>query len=441
MSNLSSKYNINLKNYSKVTWKTQESDSKTVLFYSLGNNEKALSTFHERLKNANYGICFVNRQVEINSKSIITVDGCDWLPLQKEVCNTYYPIPSSLKSIAVTGTNGKTTTIDLIRQICVQKQVNVLTIGTLGVWLNNELVNDFGLTSPAYIDFRKFLFQYSGKFDVLAVEVSSHALEQQRYYDFDFDYGAWTSFSQDHLDYHLTIKDYYNAKMKIFNVVKNKVFIIQGESFAEKISSEKCQFVESSSFETNPFLKISYNRKNMSLAMKCLEALGVSCDEIDYDNIISPAGRFNIVPYKESFIVIDFAHTPEALENICKEIKRSFQGYDLITIFGCGGDRDKTKRPLMGKVAIDESDFVIITSDNPRFEDPNLIINDITLGLNKSNYQVIVDRKEAIKVGFTKLDKTILLIAGKGHEAYIDQNGTKRAYSDLGEVNRNINND
>jgi UDP-N-acetylmuramoyl-L-alanyl-D-glutamate--2,6-diaminopimelate ligase len=179
----------------------------------------------------------------------------------------------------------------------------------------------------------------------------------------------------------------------------------------------------------------------MSLAMKCLEALGVSCDEIDYNNIISPAGRFNIVPYKESFIVIDFAHTPEALENICKEIKRSFQGYDLITIFGCGGDRDKTKRPLMGKVAIDESDFVIITSDNPRFEDPNLIINDITLGLNKSNYQVIVDRKEAIKVGFTKLDKTILLIAGKGHEAYIDQNGTKRAYSDLGEVNRNINND
>ena len=155
----------------------------------------------------------------------------------------------------------------------------------------------------------------------------------------------------------------------------------------------------------------------------------IDFDKNKLDYLTPPPGRFGVYQYRDSYIIIDFAHTPDALESILKEIKRSFIGFDIHTVFGCGGDRDNSKRPLMGKIASENSDKVYITSDNPRFEDPQKIINEIKVGVLTVFYENI-DREQTIKYAVERLKKSVLLIAGKGHEAYIDINGKKVDYSD-----------
>lgn len=432
------KHKIELNQYKNVTWKTQDSDKNSILFYSLSNTEKSKEQFKERILNSNYNLCIVNGLVDLDDKKIICVPNDDWLQLQKEVCDYFYPIKSKFQSICVTGTNGKTTTVDLIRQLCVNNKINVLTIGTLGVWLNSSLVSDFGLTSPAYIDFRKYVYLHQKSFDVLAVEMSSHALVQERFFGFTFDLGLWTSFSQDHLDYHKTLDEYFNAKLKIYEKVRGGILVPHSEKFVKKLPTNKTHKVEIQNFDDNLFLKARYNKINMTLAVEALKRLNFKLKNKNFDFIKSPPGRFNIIDHGESFIVIDFAHTPDALENICREIKASFSDYNLVTLFGCGGDRDKSKRPMMAKAAEENSDFIIITSDNPRFEKPQSIIKDIVKGVKSNRFKIIEERSEAIKYGFGLLKKTVFLIAGKGHEEYIDQNGEKRYYSDLEEVKRNM---
>lgn len=441
MNNLCKKYQIELNKIEKIEWKTQNTNSRTILFYTMGTGSEAQKVFEKRVNSCDFAYCIVNRKTSVRSQKIINVEANEFLELQKEICDEILPFESNFKSFSVTGTNGKTTTVDLLRQVCLLAGKNVLTIGTLGVWKNSLCVDEFGLTSPTYIDFRKYLSRYSKDIDVLAVEVSSHGLMQDRFYKFNFDFGAWTSFSQDHLDYHKTMDEYFCAKKKIFDCVINTVSLIDTEKFIDRLESPKLKLIKTKNFNGNEFLAVEYNKKNMSLALDLMGSIGVDEKDIPLGKIHAPPGRFNILNYKKGHIVIDFAHTPDALKNICLEIKTSFPDFKLITVFGCGGNRDKVKRPLMGRAAVANSDYVYVTSDNPRFEKPKEIINDIIVGLELNKFEVEPDREAAIMKALSRSEKQIVLIAGKGHENYIDQNGVKRPYSDLEVVKRIIKND
>lgn len=425
-----------------VEWKSQESTKKSILFYNLPTGSKTeWEKAKNRLKASRYALCIINTDEKLDLENTYLVDKDEFVELQELTLEAFYPMKKDLVFLGVTGTNGKTTTVDIIRQLCVHNDVDVMTIGTLGVYLNSKQVENFHLTSPSYIDLRKTIYKYAEKTQIIAMELSSHALIQNRTGRIQFDGIAWTNLTQDHLDYHKTMENYLSAKKMVFNKIKEdrKVLIptSQGE-LVKKIGRPLDIFpCEPKEVLSNAFFKIKYNRDNLSLALSLLEP-HVKIQERTLNLLVAPDGRLNIIPYKDNFIIIDFAHTPDALQSICRELKNDFSEYNLITLFGCGGDRDRLKRPLMATAATENSDFVILTSDNSRYEDPTQIINDAKVRLNK-NSVIEVDRKKAISSAIKMLSKSILLIAGKGHETYLDINGVKHPYSDMDFVMELIN--
>ncbi len=424
--------------FKDIHWKVQECNSESILFYKLNDSDpNSYKNFLKNIENTDFFHLFVCTSIKYEEeKNISFVDFKEWAKIQEKLCNKIYGEIKSSKLVAITGTNGKTTTVDFIRQICVKQKISVLSIGTLGVWYNDKKEDDFGLTTPNYIDLRKYINKY--KADVIVFEASSHAIEQKRFLNLEIDTAAWTSFSQDHLDYHKTMESYYKAKLGLRDSLKEngKMFFHHLDSNQHK---ESDQFIKSNLDiqAEKEFLKVSYNKKNLDLAVCCLEQLKIKRLE-DYEFLSPAPGRFNVFKFEESMFIVDYAHTPDAIENICKEIKRSYNK-KVITLFGCGGNRDKTKRPLMGIAACSNSDEVIITTDNPRFENPEEILKDITDGLSDyDNYKVIKNREDAIRSA-CKNKKSIVLILGKGHEPYMDIMGEKIHYSDIELVERIIN--
>lgn len=426
---------------SDIHWKSEDSDKNSLLFYKILPDEKSLRLFTERLDKAQFGWLIVNSDHPsrpINS-TIISED--EWPSIQNEILNILYPLPD-IKLFAVTGTNGKTTTAELVLQLGELCGKKGFSIGTLGVRENQKSVFDFGMTSPPFIDLRKFLHKFGQNKDFCVLEASSHALIQKRLFNLKFNAGGWLSFSQDHLDYHQTMDEYFAAKLLLFDYMKPdaKVYIPAGqEELYNKIKKVTNRVMLAHEIEPKLplFFSTSFNRSNLEVAVAIIENGFRTKVPSVYDKIIPPDGRFYIRPYKSSFIVVDFAHTPDALDNICRGIKESFPTHQLKVLFGCGGDRDKTKRPMMGKIAEGWSSEVYVTSDNPRFEDPEHIIDDILKGMSSKNIHVIVDREEAVQKAFGELgENEVLLLAGKGHENYILQNGVKRHYSDVEEVEK-----
>jgi UDP-N-acetylmuramoyl-L-alanyl-D-glutamate--2,6-diaminopimelate ligase len=426
---------------SDIHWKTQDSTKESVLFYKILPDEKSQDLFTERMASSRFSWLVVNcdhPSRPINS-SIIPED--EWPSLQEEILNQLYPLPP-LKIFAVTGTNGKTTTADLVLQLGELCGKKGLSIGTLGVRENQKTILDFGLTSPSLIDLRKFIFRYGKDKDFCVLEASSHALVQKRLYGLQFDVGGWLSFSQDHLDYHKTMEEYFAAKLLLFNYLKPNGKVIvpasQSELFS-KISKVTKRVSKARTLDCGlpVFFRTSFNRDNLEVAVSIIEtAFNISVPDL-FDRIIPPDGRFYIRPYKTNFIIVDFAHTPDALENICRGIREAFPLHKLKVLFGCGGDRDRTKRPQMGKIAQALADEVYITSDNPRSEDPEQIINDIISGMSLEKVKKIVQRPKAVEQAFLELkDNEVLLLAGKGHEDYILINGVKHPYSDIDEVEK-----
>lgn len=430
---------MNNPNYKDIDWKLESSNINTTVFYKLNDKDpKAFDSLLKRAENKIYSHLYVCTESKYsNSQNITFLNFHDWASKQTQILSSLYPLDLRTKFIAITGTNGKTTTADFIRQICVNQTIPVLCIGTLGVWYNDNKVEDFGLTTPNYIDFRKFIHKYKSK--IVVFETSSHAIEQQRFLDFKIDVAAWTSFSQDHLDYHLTMDKYYQAKLMLFNSLKREDTFFYHKSDLDLHQSTKELTLSKIDYQSNKeFLKISYNKNNLDLAITCLESIGLKPLN-NYDFLNPAPGRFNTYKYKDLTIIIDYAHTPDAVMNICKESKKAFNK-KVVTIFGCGGDRDVTKRPLMGVAACSNSDEVIITSDNPRFENLDNILKDITDGLVKfNNYKIIKDRSSAIKETIKNAKDCIVLILGKGHEPYLDVMGSKIDYSDIETVKRCIN--
>lgn len=377
-----------------------------------------------------------------------------------DVAAAFYQYPSkNLKLIGVTGTNGKTTVTHLIQRIVEEAGKKCSIIGTLGYKMSaSDSYHEAKHTTPQAPELqRTFAKMCEANIDYTAMEVSSHALEQNRVGGCFFDGAVFTNLTQDHLDYHITMHNYFEAKALLFKSLRpggfavinsddeySKNFIgavprgVQILTYGIKnpsdISAENINFsVHGAKFDCI----IKGERKAVNLQMNgmfsvynALAALaaGIAAG-FDVDVCIkaleetrSVDGRFEIVN-KHPLVIVDYAHTPDGLENVLKAAREITPNENrLICMFGCGGDRDATKRPKMGKIADELSDIVVVTSDNPRSEDPQLIISDILAGIKSVNTQRVYveqDRRTAISIlKQIAKDGDVVVLAGKGHEDY-----------------------
>ena len=378
-------------------------------------------------------------------KVIKTEDTQKWL--HAYLLDTYKSMLDKMRFVGVTGTNGKTTTCFLTYEILKNMGVNACYIGTIGYYdkdTHYELPN----TTPSMIDLYEILVNaYESGIDTVVMEVSSHSLVEKRVEGIEYDTVGFTNITQDHLDFHKTMDDYLQAKLLLLNQVKDssKVVYNQDDPYLSEVDFKDAlsygfegkdlviqNYKDTETGTTINFsykgderkvdtrLKNRFNVYNYLMAVSLVHNLGYQLDNVIHNSqgILPPPGRCDIIPYGTNNIVVDYAHTPDAVEKIITSFNEHKKGR-VISIVGCGGDRDATKRPIMGNIASENSDFVIVTSDNPRTEDPEMIIKDILQGIKKDNYIVELDRVKAIQKGIDMLEENDnLLVLGKGHEDY-----------------------
>lgn len=368
------------------------------------------------------------------------------------MCANWFDNPADkLKLIGVTGTNGKTSVTYMIKKILESKGYKVGLIGTIQNMIGDEVIETANTTPDAY-DLNALFASMAEKGCTYAVmEVSSHALDQCRVYNLDFEIAIFTNLTQDHLDYHITMENYLAAKKRLFKMCKTAVINSDDEYAAELISGLDCKVVTYSTGNESTYsakaikyrpasvdyefvsdslinhIKVHTGGKftvyNSLAATVCAVELGFDISETAtaIAELKGVKGRAEVVPNDRDFtIIIDYAHTPDGLKNILSTF-RECEKNRLTVVFGCGGDRDKTKRPIMGSIAARYADFVIVTSDNPRSEEPSAIIKDILVGMDGTAkpYKVIENRIDAIKYAISTAQKDdIIVLAGKGHETY-----------------------
>lgn len=377
-----------------------------------------------------------------------------------------------LKLIGITGTKGKTTTTNFIKTVF--GGVKCGLIGTIKIDLGKSQI-DSKLTTPEANDLNKYFSQMlSEGCNAAVMEVSSHSLELKRVDNLDFDIAIFTNLAHDHLDFHGTFENYLKAKKKLFDGLKSDaVAIINADDKVSKKLvknckakvftygvSKKADFTMSDvvySLDGTKF-KVSYNNTTYKLETKLIGIFnaynacsafaagvtnGINPNKVikEIRNTPQVPGRFEVISKGNKKAIVDYSHTPESLQhtlNAIREINKN--NLPIFTVFGCGGDRDKTKRPIMGNIESSLSSIAVVTSDNPRTEDPNKIIEDILQGIKGDNYKVLVDREEAIKYAITNSpDNAIILVAGKGHEDYIEVNGVRTHFSDKEKVTEFLN--
>lgn len=375
------------------------------------------------------------------------------------LADAFYQQPShKLHLIGVTGTNGKTTTTHLIEAVFQKHNVNTGMIGTINMKINGRTYPTSN-TTPEIIVLQQ-MFHKMMEEDVKAVvmEVSSHALDLGRVRGCDFDVAVFTNLTQDHLDYHSSMEEYKSAKGMLFsslgnsyNISKPKFAILNeddpasalykkltaGEVVTYGIDNESDYYAKN--IQMTPkgtTFELCYQGETKVVQMKlvgkfsvynvlaCISACHVSNVPMDtileaMEEISGVSGRYELVDEGQDFsVIVDYAHTPDSLENVLNTSNQLVEG-KLFCLIGCGGDRDRTKRPLMAQAAVKYSDIPIFTSDNPRTEDPDQIFADMEKGVEGEEYTVIKDRKEAIEYAINKANRgDVIIIAGKGHETY-----------------------
>ncbi|MHB1686570.1 MAG: UDP-N-acetylmuramoyl-L-alanyl-D-glutamate--2,6-diaminopimelate ligase [Ignavibacteriaceae bacterium] len=383
-----------------------------------------------------------------------------------EISNSFYKEPSKkLKLIGITGTNGKTTTSYFIKSILETAGNKVGLVGTISNYIGDREIKS-SLTTPESNDLNKlFLEMYEEGCSHAVMEVSSHSLVLNRVYGLNFSAAVFTNITSDHLDFHKTFENYLDAKKILFDnlaksalgvynaddknslaLVKNskaKLFWYGAASNADFILKDIQFNLDGTTFLVeykgkNYFGKTSlvgeFNAYNACAAFAVTTLLGI--DPVvalnGIKNTKQVPGRFEVVGKSNKKVIVDYSHTADSLEKALLAIKKIVKDdLSIYTVFGCGGNRDKTKRPVMGKIATGLSKKVFITSDNPRFEDPFMIIEDIKKGIEKNNYEVIENREEAISTAIKNSEENaIILIAGKGHETYQEIKGIRNHFSD-----------
>lgn len=377
---------------------------------------------------------------------------------------------NDIKFIGITGTNGKTTTAYLTSQILTELGINNAYIGTIGYYINSKMIRELPNTTPDILNLYNLILEAKeSNVKVIVMEVSSHSLSLGRINGIKLGIAGFTNLTEDHLDYHETMVKYLEAKRLILNYIKDDGIMISniddayGNSFRYK-NFKTIGFNEKSDYKVNTYeytnlttkINFTYNNKvynvetnllnkfniyNYMTALAFVNNLGISIEDIINvtNKIVSPNGRNEIISVNGGKAIVDYAHTPDAVEKIITSTLEKKLG-KVITIVGCGGDRDPKKRPIMGDIATRLSDYVIFTNDNPRTEDEKNIMKDILNGVSKDNYEVIYDRKEAIKHGLDMISiNDTLLILGKGHEDYQIIGHEKIHLSDKEEVLNYIN--
>ncbi|MGN0598809.1 MAG: UDP-N-acetylmuramoyl-L-alanyl-D-glutamate--2,6-diaminopimelate ligase [Oscillospiraceae bacterium] len=436
-----------------ITDNTKEVEAGFVFVCIKGKNFDGHSAAEEMLEKG--ALCVIADHDLGLKKQIIVEDTRKFYGL---LCAAWFDHPERyLKFIGVTGTNGKTTMATLIKDILTQNSRKVGFIGTTGVLICGKT---FGSDSSTPTTPRVFeLFSIFNEMmnrgcDTVVMEVSSFALEQNRIGPVIFDIAVFTNLTRDHLDYHETMENYYEAKKKLFTDHCKAAIINVDDSYGKRLYDEikgigcerisyaineradiSCEKIRTADTSTKFWINIQsksfpvtlnmiglYNVSNaMAAIVACVKAgIGINNVLTALDKARGVSGRCEILSDKNGFLVMrDYAHSPDALENMLPAIKAHTKGR-LICLFGCGGDRDRTKRPLMAQIAEKYSDLVIVTSDNPRSEDPDAIIDEITEGLSGLKpYIRITDRKAAIRRAIAIAEKgDVIVLAGKGHEDY-----------------------
>ncbi len=373
-----------------------------------------------------------------------------------ELACTFYGNPSeNFSLVGITGTNGKTTITYLIKSILESTGKQVGVIGT-----NQNIIGDKVLltksttpTTPNALELEQLfseMVHYGA--DYVVMEVSSHALELDRVYGCNFDVGVFTNLTQDHLDFHKTMENYLNAKSKLFAISEKGVVNFDDEGGKKIVDKAECDDIlkvglgdgcdlkaqniristrgsrfdmiyKGKTYDTWVGIPGEFSVYNALCAAGAALQLGVCIEDVikGLGNATGVVGRVEVVPTDTDYtVIIDYAHSPDGLDNIIRCVKGFAEGR-VITLFGCGGDRDNTKRPIMGEIAGKLSDFCIVTSDNPRTEDPDKIIDQIEAGIKKTDvdYIRITDRRKAIAYALDNAKKgDVIILAGKGQETY-----------------------
>ena len=410
-------------------------------------------------------VCNVFPDVIVNGVTYIQVKDTN-LALAFMASNYYNNPSKNLKLIGVTGTNGKTTIASLLYQLFKKAGFKVGLLSTVKILVDNKEYSATH-TTPDSLTINFYLNEMSiAGVEFCFMEVSSHGIHQKRTEALHFEGGIFTNLSHDHLDYHNTFAEYRDVKKSFFDNLPKSAFVISniddknGSVMLQNTKAKKLTYALKSYADyraqilenqlSGLLLKIndnevwvkligSFNAYNLlaiygtavELGLESLEALRLLSE------LESVSGRFQFIVSKEGITaIVDYAHTPDALENVLNTINNiRTKNEQLITVVGCGGDRDKTKRPIMAKIASNLSDKVILTSDNPRTEDPLVIINEMESGIENHNQKKalsISDRKQAIKTACQFANTNdIILIAGKGHENYQEINGVKHHFDDM----------
>jgi UDP-N-acetylmuramoyl-L-alanyl-D-glutamate--2,6-diaminopimelate ligase len=416
-----------------------------------GYKDDGLKYIHDALKRGARAVVVEQKAVQElkNMRDVAVCSTPDTRKCALDVSRIFYRHPSkSFRLIGVTGTNGKTTVTYLIEAILRQGGKTPGVLGTISHRYDNVVKKADNTTpDPVLIQSLFSDMREAGVSDVV-MEVSSHALVMKRACPEDFDIALFTNLSQDHLDFHITMEDYFKAKALLFSGLKDSAHAVvnQDDPYGKKIvsltraevktyglsrSADYNGRISSLSIEGTRFsvngrelqtnLVGEHNVYNVLSAYATVKVCGIDDETIGdaLKKITCIPGRFERVGEGRDYhVFVDYAHTPDALDHLLDAANMLKTGR-IITVFGCGGDRDKKKRPIMGSIVERKADLAIVTSDNPRTEDPGRIIEDIKTGLKLRNHEVILDRKEAIyrAVQIAKKDD-IILIAGKGHEDY-----------------------
>ncbi len=401
-----------------------------IFFAIKGHNKNGEKFINEAIKKgASVIVCAKN--CKYANKKILVIKTINVRYFLSEISSKFYDLkPKNI--IAVTGTNGKTSVADLFYQILNINNIPVASIGTLGSKFENKIIKSH-LTSPDTISLHEMLFKIKKKkIDNVIIEASSHGLHQKRIDHLNLKAGIFTNFSQDHLDYHKTMKSYLNAKLDLFKNIlpKNKVIIsdksIREFAILKKISKrKKLRLLDISAIEKklkmNKELKFNeFQIKNLSMAITAAKLCKLKEKIIlnSLTKIKAVNGRLELIKtFKNNInVYVDFAHTPDALEKTLLALKK-FHNSNISIVFGCGGDRDFKKRPLMAKIVDKYCKNIYVTDDNPRNEKPDKIRKEIIKNIKSNNFFNIGSRLKAIKtaISHARPNETIL-VAGKGHE-------------------------
>ena len=422
---------------------------------------------HDYISDAiNHGAIKIIAEKNVSSSVPVEIVESTEEYLKKELKKEYADTINKLKIIGITGTNGKTTTAYLTYQFLNKLGNKTAYLGTIGFKLPDEEIGTENTTPDILSIYTLLLHAIEKECKTVVMEISSHALSYERIYGLHIDIAAFTNLTEDHLDYHKTMENYLNAKLKIIDYLpENGKLIVNtddeyGQKFIDKFgkgitigynktcnyfikkaditpAETKITFVhDDKTYNVTTNLTSKFNVYNYITSLAIVHEMGYSYEEIINitKDIKAPKGRCETHKVNKGYAVIDYAHTPDAALKVVSAYNELKKGR-VITIVGCGGDRDPIKRPIMGGIATRLSDYTILTSDNPRTEDPQKIMDDILKGVSTNNYEVELDRKTAIKKGIEMLQpEDILLILGKGHEDYQIIGHTKIHLDDAEEV-------